>query len=64
MPQEEKDKIKILPLCRNIGKIIVLSGIIFLMKGLMGRLFKPLVCGLHDRMADRRRLGCLVYYKE
>lgn len=34
MPQEEKDKIKILPLCRNIGKIILLSGIIFLMKGL------------------------------
>ena len=34
MPQEEKDKIKILPLCRNIGKVIILSGIIFLMKGL------------------------------
>ena len=34
MPQEEKDIIKILPLCRNIGKVITLSGIIFLMKGL------------------------------
>lgn len=34
MPQEEKDKIKILPLCRNIGKVIILSGIIFLVKGL------------------------------
>ena len=34
MPQEEKNKIKILPLCRNIGEVIILSGIIFLMKGL------------------------------
>lgn len=33
MPQEEKDKIKILPLCRNIGKVIILSGILFLVKG-------------------------------
>lgn len=32
MPQEEKDKIKIIPLCRNIGEVIILSGIIFLMK--------------------------------
>lgn len=34
MPQEEKDKIKISPLCRNIGEVIILSGLIFLMKGL------------------------------
>ena len=34
MSQEEKDQIKILPLCRNIGKVIILSGIIFLLKGL------------------------------
>lgn len=34
MPQEEKEKIKIVPLCRNIGEVITLSGIIFLMKGL------------------------------
>ena len=34
MPQEEQDKIKILPLCRNIGAVIVLNGILFLMKGL------------------------------
>lgn len=34
MPQEEKNQIKILPLCRNIGKVIILSGMIFLMKGL------------------------------
>lgn len=33
MPPEEKDKIKIEPLCRNIGEIIALSGIIFLLKG-------------------------------
>lgn len=34
MPQDEKEKIKIIPLCRNIGKVIILSGMIFLMKGL------------------------------
>mgnify|MGYP000062489438 FL=1 len=34
MPQEEKEKIRIVPLCRNIGEVIALNGIIFLMKGL------------------------------
>lgn len=34
MPQEEKEKIKIVPLCRNIGEVIALNGLIFLMKGL------------------------------
>ena len=34
MSQAEKEKIRIVPLCRNIGKIIALSGIIFLIKGL------------------------------
>ena len=34
MPQEEKEKIKIVPLCRNIGEVIALNGIIFLMRGL------------------------------
>lgn len=34
MPQEEKEKIKIVPLYRNIGEVIALNGIIFLMKGL------------------------------
>ena len=33
MPQEEKDKIRIGPLCRNIGAMIFLSGSIFLAKG-------------------------------
>ena len=33
MPQEEKEKIKIVPLCRNIGEVISLNGLIFLMKG-------------------------------
>ena len=33
MPQCEKDKIKIKPLCRNIGLVIALSGFIFLIKG-------------------------------
>ena len=34
MPQEEKEKIKIVPLCRNIGEVIALNGLIFLLKGL------------------------------
>lgn len=34
MPIEEKRKIKIIPLCRNIGAVIALSGVIFLIKGL------------------------------
>ena len=35
--QEEKEKIKIAPLCRNIGEVIALSGLIFLLKGLCPR---------------------------
>lgn len=34
MPPEEKEKINIRPLCRNIGAMILLSGVIFLLKGL------------------------------
>lgn len=34
MPPEEKEKIAIVPLCRNNGEIIALNGIIFLLKGL------------------------------
>ena len=33
MPMEEKHRIKIMPLCRNIGTMIALSGVIFLIKG-------------------------------
>ena len=32
MTQEEKEKIKIVPLCRNIGEVIALNGLIFLLK--------------------------------
>lgn len=34
MSQDEKNKIKIKPLVRNIGTVIMTSGVIFLMKGL------------------------------
>lgn len=34
MPEEEKKKIEIIPLCRNIGEVIALNGEIFLLKGL------------------------------
>lgn len=34
MPDEEKEKIDIVPLCHNVGAIITLSGLIFLLKGL------------------------------
>ncbi len=33
MPPEEKERIKILPLCRIIGSVIALNGMIFLAKG-------------------------------
>ena len=33
MPEEEKKKVRIVPLYRNIGEIIGLSGVIFLVKG-------------------------------
>lgn len=33
MPDEEKSRIKIKPLCRNIGGMIALNGIIFILKG-------------------------------
>lgn len=35
MPQKEKDKLRIVPLCRNIGGIITLNGTIFLVKGFL-----------------------------
>ncbi len=39
MPQKEKDKLRIVPLCRNIGGIITLNGIIFLVKGVVVKHF-------------------------
>lgn len=33
MPQAEKERIRIQPLCRNIGEVIALNGAIFLAKG-------------------------------
>ena len=33
MPEEEKRKIHIRPLCRNVGMMIATSGIIFLLSG-------------------------------
>ena len=33
MTREEKEKINIVPLCRNIGGVIALCGVIFLIKG-------------------------------
>lgn len=34
MSEEEKAKIKIIPLSRNIGEVITLNGVIFLLKGI------------------------------
>ena len=34
-PQEQKEKIRIKELCRNIGEVIMLSGIIFLLNGFL-----------------------------
>ena len=33
MPDDEKRRIKIIPLCKNIGSMISLSGVIFLVNG-------------------------------
>lgn len=33
MPDDEKNKIRIKELCRNLGEVIMLSGIIFLING-------------------------------
>ena len=41
MTQEEKEKIKIVPLCRNIGAVIILNGLLFLMKGLWAGFNNP-----------------------
>ena len=34
LPKEEKDKIRIKPLCRNAGELITLFGVLFLIVGL------------------------------
>ena len=34
MPEADRKKVRIVPLCRNIGEIITLSGILFLINGL------------------------------
>lgn len=41
MPSEEKDKIKIGPLCKNIGLMISLCGVIFLLGGFINSIFLP-----------------------
>ena len=56
MSQSEKDKIKIRPLCRNIGEVIALNGIIFLLKGFWSAFRRPLVRGCNDRVARSCRV--------
>lgn len=62
MPEQGRGRI--MPLCRGVGEVIVLSGLIFLMKGLWGRLFGTLACRLHSGMAGGSRTGCLVHSGE
>ncbi len=45
MAPEEKAKIDIIPLCRNIGGVIALSGLIFLAKGVTTLLSDGLFVG-------------------
>ena len=47
MPQPEKDKIKIRPLCRNIGEVIALNGIIFL-----SPIILPMIAVMGDDLGD------------
>ena len=51
MPPEEKEKIAIVPLCRNIGEIIALNGIIFLLK-VFGLVFQTTGLWEHGGMDD------------
>ncbi len=37
-PQEDKDKINIVPLCHNIGSVISLSGVLFFLRGIIAGL--------------------------
>lgn len=68
MPQKEKDKIDILPLCRNIGEVIMLNGILFLTKGMWSG-FRDhwFMCALvyvcNGCLVYRRWPGCLVHLK-
>lgn len=62
MPEQGRGRI--MPLCRCIGEVIVLSGLIFPDEGLVGRLFGTLACRLHSGMAGGSRTGCLVHSGE
>ena len=46
MPQEEKDQIRIGPLCRNIGGMILVCGVIFLLKGFWHSFSHPWFTGI------------------
>ena len=61
MPEQGRGRI--MPLCRCVGEVIVLSGLIFLMKGLWAG-FSEHWRRLHSGMADGSRTGCLVHSGE
>ena len=52
MPPQEKARIRIRPLCRNIGEMIALSGLVFLLGGLWP--------GFRDRWFVLAMIGWLV----
>ena len=52
MPSEEKRRIRIIPLCKNIGSIIALSGVIFLISGFWQ--------GFRDRLFSISIIGWLI----
>ena len=60
MPEEEKRKIHIRPLCRNVGMMIATSGIIFLLSGAWYAFRKKRVFMVYGRLDGPIRRGCVL----
>lgn len=59
MPADEKEKIKIKPLCRNVGGMIAACGGVFLLAGVSPFFSLPYVCLVHDPLDGGSRHRCL-----
>ena len=61
MSEEEKAKIKIIPLSRNIGEVITLNGVIFFAERHLSGLYRSLVYRRHPCMDAGCRVGCSLH---
>ena len=59
MPEEEKRKIHIRPLCRNVGMMIATSGIIFTQRSMV-RVSEKRVFMVYGRLDGPIRRGCVL----